>query len=140
MLQLPTCDSYIDFGSIEDTWNSHSVSSPLAGASVPQAYKVLRELHFLLLQPTSLDHKMTERPLDASTASLFNNDLYHDIVVQCEEEKWYAHRAIVCPRSGFFSKACNGKFKVRGDRSQQSTNWSNISTGVQRQDHYTPRR
>ena len=38
--------------------------------------------------------------------------MYSDLVVRCGEAEYKVHRAILCPRSAFFAKACNGNFMV----------------------------
>lgn len=45
--------------------------------------------------------------------ALFNSLKYSDLTVTCGSDVYYLHRAIVCPRSTWFDKACDGNFKVR---------------------------
>lgn len=33
---------------------------------------------------------------------------YADLAIVCGDRKFKAHRAIVCPQSGFFAKGCKG--------------------------------
>ncbi|KAI9863346.1 MAG: hypothetical protein M1813_003788 [Trichoglossum hirsutum] len=48
----------------------------------------------------------------ASLASLLFNDKYSDLMITCGGRTFRAHRAIVCPQTAFFAKACDGSFKV----------------------------
>ena len=50
--------------------------------------------------------------LVASIESLWTSHMYSDLTVRCGEEEYKVHRAILCPRSVFFAKACNGEFMV----------------------------
>lgn len=56
------------------------------------------------LQP--LAHLNTNR-------QLFATGTYSDLVLCCGERKFYVHRAILCTKSSFFAKACEGNFSVR---------------------------
>ncbi|KAM0805987.1 BTB/POZ protein, partial [Usnea florida] len=51
--------------------------------------------------------------LVANIKSLWTSHMYSDLVVRCGEEEYKVHRAILCPRSAFFAKACNGNFIER---------------------------
>lgn len=45
--------------------------------------------------------------------AIFNSPKYSDLTITCGSDKYLLHRAIICPRSKFFDKACDGGFKVR---------------------------
>ncbi|KAK4900854.1 hypothetical protein LTR27_002037 [Elasticomyces elasticus] len=42
---------------------------------------------------------------------MFDEPKYSDLNVYCDNLHWSVHKAIVCPQSPFFAKACNGNFK-----------------------------
>ncbi|MCJ1438124.1 hypothetical protein MMC27_007511 [Xylographa pallens] len=42
---------------------------------------------------------------------LLNNSDYSDFTVKCGTKTWRIHRAIVCSRSKYFKRACDGDFK-----------------------------
>ncbi|MCJ1382100.1 hypothetical protein MMC17_005212 [Xylographa soralifera] len=42
---------------------------------------------------------------------LLNNSDYSDFTVECGTKTWRIHRAIVCSRSKYFKKVCDGDFK-----------------------------
>lgn len=43
---------------------------------------------------------------------LFNSERFSDLIIRCDDRKWYAHKAVVCMQSEFFKKACEGEIKV----------------------------
>jgi len=51
-----------------------------------------------------------------SLKSLYGKDKYSDLVVICGDgpniREFKLHRAIICPQSEFFEKACSGGFQV----------------------------
>ncbi|KAH6954354.1 hypothetical protein DER45DRAFT_615683 [Fusarium avenaceum] len=46
-----------------------------------------------------------------SIAKLFKTGDYSDLTIVCGNDHYKVHKSIVCSRSPFFKKACNGKFK-----------------------------
>ncbi|MCJ1287099.1 hypothetical protein MMC26_006447 [Xylographa opegraphella] len=42
---------------------------------------------------------------------LLNNSDYSDFTVECGTKTWHIHRAIVCSRSKYFKRVCDGDFK-----------------------------
>ena len=46
---------------------------------------------------------------------LLESTEYSDLTLTCEGRSIPAHRAIICPHSGFFDAACSGKFLVSVD-------------------------
>lgn len=49
----------------------------------------------------------------AGSQAFFNSPKYSDLTVVCDSDVYNLHRAIICPRSTWFDKACDGSFKVR---------------------------
>ncbi|KAF2434607.1 hypothetical protein EJ08DRAFT_676060 [Tothia fuscella] len=50
--------------------------------------------------------------LTASLSKLYESGLYSDLTISCGDDTYKAHKAIVCPRSEFFSRACReGRWK-----------------------------
>ncbi|CVL07630.1 uncharacterized protein FMAN_14507 [Fusarium mangiferae] len=49
--------------------------------------------------------------LDKSLLELYRTGLYSDLTITCQGNTYRVHKAIVCPRSTFFTAACNGNFK-----------------------------
>ncbi|QGI70651.1 hypothetical protein CEK26_002985 [Fusarium fujikuroi] len=49
--------------------------------------------------------------LDKSLFELYRTGLYSDLTITCQGDTHRVHKAIVCPRSSFFTAACNGNFK-----------------------------
>lgn len=46
------------------------------------------------------------------SSSLYKDGKYSDLTVKCGETTYQAHKALLCTRSQFFAKACDGGFKV----------------------------
>lgn len=51
-----------------------------------------------------------------SLRRLFLDDKYADLTIRCDGQDFRVHRAILCPQSPFFDRACHGGFKVRPRR------------------------
>ncbi|KAF4946276.1 hypothetical protein FGADI_11302 [Fusarium gaditjirri] len=49
--------------------------------------------------------------LGESLAQLYETGTYSDFVITCGNDTYHVHKAIVCPRSSFFTAACNLNFK-----------------------------
>lgn len=43
--------------------------------------------------------------------SIFKSGEYHDLTIRSGDRSWKVHRAIICPQSKYFTKACSGGFK-----------------------------
>lgn len=48
----------------------------------------------------------------ATMKSLWTSELYSDMIIICGQKEYKVHRAIICPRSTFFTAAFKGQFKV----------------------------
>ena len=55
--------------------------------------------------------------------SLYKDEKYSDLTVSCGPRTFKLHRAVVCPQSPFFEKACSGGFKVRKRRERERINF-----------------
>lgn len=44
--------------------------------------------------------------------NLNKTEKYADVTVTRGGRSWKVHKAIICPQSDFFSKACDGEFEV----------------------------
>ncbi|MCJ1475053.1 hypothetical protein MMC13_003713 [Lambiella insularis] len=66
------------------------------------------------MKPTQVTEKtpasQMEAPLDG-LHKLLGTSEYSDFTVNCGGKTWRIHRAIVCSRSAYFKKACDGAFK-----------------------------
>lgn len=51
------------------------------------------------------------KPLFESIISRFDNAEFSDLTITCGNDSWPVHKVIVCSRSDFFKKACDGRFK-----------------------------
>lgn len=61
---------------------------------------------------------MSELNSDAhkdSNRQLLETGAYSDLILCCGERKFHVHRAILCTKSIFFAKACEGNFMVRSE-------------------------
>ncbi|MCJ1435433.1 hypothetical protein MMC27_004806 [Xylographa pallens] len=54
---------------------------------------------------------MSEQELVDSLASVKKTSKYHDLVIRCQDREWKVHRVVICLRSKFFEKACDGNFQ-----------------------------
>ncbi|EAQ90444.1 hypothetical protein CHGG_02379 [Chaetomium globosum CBS 148.51] len=52
------------------------------------------------------------KELMESLKGLYTSGRYSDLAITCQGKSYRVHKAIVCPRSGFFAAACNGQFKA----------------------------
>ncbi|EME45280.1 hypothetical protein DOTSEDRAFT_128282 [Dothistroma septosporum NZE10] len=52
------------------------------------------------------------KPLVESITSHFHNAEFSDLTITCGSDSWPVHKMIVCSRSDFFKKACDGRFKA----------------------------
>jgi BTB/POZ domain len=48
----------------------------------------------------------------ARNRELLNTGKFSDLTIKCHGESFKVHKAVVCPCSPFFMKACDGKFQV----------------------------
>jgi len=44
---------------------------------------------------------------------VFYSGKYADLTITCGERSWNVHEIVVCAQSDFFTKACDGAFKVQ---------------------------
>ncbi|MCJ1398716.1 hypothetical protein MMC11_001917 [Xylographa trunciseda] len=67
------------------------------------------------MKPTEAYTAQTQdtEPSHDGLHKLLNNSDYSDFTVKCGAKTWRIHRAIVCSRSKYFKKVCDGDFKVR---------------------------
>ncbi|KAG5775231.1 hypothetical protein H9Q69_012679 [Fusarium xylarioides] len=49
--------------------------------------------------------------LGKSLFKLYETEMYSDLIITCGDDIHKVHKAIVCPRSSFFTAACSGNFK-----------------------------
>jgi len=74
-------------------------------------------------QHTSFPHAMADIQkggIHASLSSIFKSEKYSDLIIRCGDRVFKVHRAIVCPRSHFFSAACDGPFQASGGSIHQA--------------------
>lgn len=43
----------------------------------------------------------------------FDSSKYSDLIIRCEDREFKVHRIVVCGQSKYFSKICDGDWKVR---------------------------
>jgi len=60
-----------------------------------------------LISPNSVIFELA----DPDLRRLLEGGAYSDLTINCGHDKYNVHRAIVCPRSTFFEKACDSQFK-----------------------------
>jgi len=66
------------------------------------------------MKPIQADTAQTQDTAESSfdgLHKLLDNSDYSDFTVECGAKTWRVHRAIVCSRSKYFKKACDGDFK-----------------------------
>jgi hypothetical protein len=51
-------------------------------------------------------------PLRTGIHGYLTNGQYSDLTITSGTRTWNVHKAIVCPQSEFFAKACNSGYKV----------------------------
>ncbi|KAK2795846.1 hypothetical protein FQN52_003696 [Onygenales sp. PD_12] len=61
--------------------------------------------------PANLLADCPPKELQASISRLYKNDRYSDLTIVCGTKTFKVHRCIMCPRSGFFKAACDGRFR-----------------------------
>lgn len=49
----------------------------------------------------------------ADNLQLLKTGKFSDLKVRCGGHEWLAHRSVLCTGSKFFTKACDGGFKVQ---------------------------
>ncbi|KAF5545449.1 speckle-type POZ [Fusarium phyllophilum] len=57
------------------------------------------------------DKKQHFEMLGKSLFKLYETEMYSDLIITCGDDVHKVHKAIVCPRSSFFTAACSGNFK-----------------------------
>ncbi|KAI5357128.1 Putative BTB/POZ domain-containing protein [Septoria linicola] len=58
----------------------------------------------------------TKDRLASLVGGLFGDTAYSDLTIECDGRKWAVHRAVICPQSDYFKKACDGHFKEASKR------------------------
>ncbi len=58
--------------------------------------------------------------------TLWSSSQYSDMIVRSGSEDFKVHRAIICPRSKFFTVACNGMFQVCYNNIRSGATWNVI--------------
>jgi hypothetical protein len=48
----------------------------------------------------------------AGHRELLETGKFSDLTIKCHGESFKVHKAVICPRSPFFMKACDGGFRV----------------------------
>ncbi|OXV07290.1 hypothetical protein Egran_04945 [Elaphomyces granulatus] len=72
--------------------------------------KKIKRKYGLFNFPPDLKPDPGDELVDALTG-LFQKPKYSDLTIICGSHTFKVHRCIVCPRSDFFARACDGKFK-----------------------------
>jgi len=62
-------------------------------------------------EPKQAPSAVALRALLKAFNELYDGRKYSDLIVQSTDKEHHVHKAIVCPRSAFFAKACEGAFK-----------------------------
>ncbi|KAI0117457.1 POZ domain-containing protein [Daldinia grandis] len=63
------------------------------------------------MSPTIRDYLSSEAMLSESGEDLLKSGMFSDVSVKCGDRVWNLHKAIICPRCPYFSKAFNSPFQ-----------------------------
>ncbi|KAF5709420.1 speckle-type POZ [Fusarium mundagurra] len=69
------------------------------------------QVHESLPKMASDDKKQHFEMLGKSLFKLYETEMYSDLIITCGWDVHKVHKAIICPRSSFFTAACSGNFK-----------------------------
>ncbi|KAI5361841.1 Putative BTB/POZ domain-containing protein [Septoria linicola] len=64
-----------------------------------------------MAQPSNATESHAQDELMHALAALHIGGKYSDLTIRCDHRQWAVHKAIVCPRSGFFDGACSHQFR-----------------------------
>ncbi|KAF5620786.1 amino acid transport GAP1 [Fusarium sp. NRRL 52700] len=82
-----------------------SIQHPVSSTSL-SLIKVIKFSHTMASNGINEHFKL----LGASLSQLYRTETYSDLVITCGDDVHRVHKAIICPRSLFFTAACNANF------------------------------